>query len=125
MNKVCFKKLKDFIVGDYDIEGFIGYETELKTDFLGNKYHTLTREEKYLYVGNFFNNNVFISERRLLEILTSEHISKILSSEIYEHGYPESRLVPITHKEDCERCFIDFVQDDIGKKIQDILSDYF
>lgn len=64
--------------------------------------------------------------------VTLEDIKRILmsaseaiaSGEIYEHGYPESRLIPPNFYEDCEDGCIGYVNDDISVIVDEYLRGF-
>lgn len=58
----------------------------------------------------------------LLEEYLSDYVQKMRNGEIYEHGYPESRLIPSSHWTDCEEDFIDSVIEEVSEKIRAILE---
>ena len=45
--------------------------------------------------------------------------------EIYQHGYPEERLVPANWKEDCEDSFKESVAECVSEIIADYLDSLF
>ena len=49
----------------------------------------------------------------------------IENNEIYEHGYPEARLIPANHVEICQDEFKGFVVDDISEIIEVYLESIF
>ena len=59
----------------------------------------------------------------LLKELLCDEIESIRSGEIYEHGYPESRLIPQDHYKLCEKSFIENVVYDISEEISSLLKE--
>ena len=47
------------------------------------------------------------------------------SNEIYQHGYPEARLIPANWKEDCEDSFKENVTECMSEVIADYLDSLF
>lgn len=62
-----------------------------------------------------------LDEIKRLLILGSEAIS---NNEIYEHGYPESRLIPSDFKETCEDEWIRSVNDEVNIVVEEYLSNF-
>lgn len=124
--KLDKENLNDYVINNNIIDiSFIGYTTVKKTDVNGKEYELLDKEMKYIYFDNIFGNNLFVSEDFLLYTLTQEYIGNIEDGSIYEHGYPESRLIPSTHEKDCQDALIDEVMITLESKIIAILESYF
>lgn len=47
------------------------------------------------------------------------------SHEIYQHGYPESRLIPSNWKEECEDNFKETVAECVSELVSDYLDSIF
>jgi len=45
--------------------------------------------------------------------------------DIYQHGYPEARLIPANWKEECEDCFKENVIEEVTEIIADYLDGLF
>lgn len=126
MKKIILDGLDDIIFkNNYDLDSFMGITVTKHKDIKGVEYELKEYEEKYYRLGKFEGNSIFISENRLLHTLLNEYISEIESGSIYEHGYPESRLIPSTHHEDCQEAFLDNILVDMTEKIKDIIGQYF
>jgi len=52
-------------------------------------------------------------------------IKDITNRDIYGHGYPEARLIPKTHEEDCEDSHLDNVMEDIREIVYDLFNNYY
>jgi len=63
-----------------------------------------------------------MNKTELLEEYLSDYIQKIGSGEIYEHGYPEARLIPANHCKECEESFIDMVIDEVLEDVRGVLQ---
>lgn len=61
-------------------------------------------------------------ENHIIKML-HDAIEDIRSGNIYEHGYPESRLIPSNFYELCEDAFIDKVVCDIAEETSKILRE--
>lgn len=61
-------------------------------------------------------------ENQIIKIL-QDAIEDIESGNIYEHGYPESRLIPSNYYELCEETFIDNVICDISEETSKVLRE--
>lgn len=68
---------------------------------------------------------VLVSEESLLHSLLRSYIESIQSGEIYDHGYPERRLIPSDHVEQCQESFLETVIEDITDKVSNIIREYF
>lgn len=62
-----------------------------------------------------------LEEIKRLLVSTSEAIA---NGEIYEHGYPESRLIPPNFYEDCEDGCIGYVNDNISVIVDEYLRGF-
>lgn len=49
----------------------------------------------------------------------------IENKEIYEHGYPEGRLIPSDFFETCEREHLNHFKDEISEIVEDYLMDLY
>lgn len=47
------------------------------------------------------------------------------SNEIYQHGYPEARLIPLNWKEECEDAFKETVVECVSEIVKDYLDSLF
>lgn len=65
-------------------------------------------------------------QKELVEIkkIVDEAIEAIEDNRIYDHGYPESRLVPADHYEKAEQFWMEEVKDKVSEIVERILSDY-
>ena len=118
-------KLNNFIINDCKENCFLGMTTIKKKDFWGNDYEIKSQEQKYVFMFEFMENRFFASEDFLIESLLEKYIKHIENGDIYEHGYPESRLIPQNHTEECEKSVYEEVVEEFNDKIKDILNQYF
>ena len=127
MNKIQLENLKNIIVLENEIDdnSFIGFEVEHKQDFKGNKYEILKSEEIYYSLGIILGNKVYAREDYLLEVLLTNEINAIENKDIYQHGYPESRLIPSDFYETCNESLLEEAKDRMNNQIENILNDYF
>jgi hypothetical protein len=49
----------------------------------------------------------------------------IVRGDIYDHGYPEARLIPFNHEKLCQEAIIEEVIEDISEKITEYLVSLF
>ena len=94
-------------------------------DIHGVEYELKNKEQKYYLIKKFDNMSIFISEEHLLNTLLSDYIDNIKSGSLYDHGYPESRLIPSDHHEKCQEYFIEEIIETISEKINNIVEQYF
>lgn len=123
--KIELKSIDNFIFNDTKELQFTGITKSTHKDCDGNTYKLESDSEKYLFFTEIFGARMFVSESHLLETLLLEQIQDIKSSDIYEHGYTEGRLIPSSHKESCEESLLSTVKDSLCEKIDDVLSQYF
>lgn len=62
---------------------------------------------------------------RKIENILKNATEAIENNEIYEHGYPEARLIPANHIENCQDEFKAFVVEDISEIIEEYLESFF
>ena len=125
MKKIKLSKLNDIVIKEIDEDYFIGFSVTKHTDVNGITYELKDMEEKYYFLTKFGENKIFISETHLLYTLLGEYINNIESNDIYAHGYPESRLIPSNHHEECQKYYLEQIQEDITEKVSDIINQYF
>lgn len=123
--KVELKSIDNFVFNDTKDLQFTGVVKSTHKDCDGNIYKLESNNEKYLFFAEVFGARMFVSETYILEILLAKDIEDIESRSIYEHGYPESRLMPSNHKESCEESLLETVKESINEKIESILYEYF
>lgn len=122
--EVELKSFENTIITDSRAPFFVGFISETYFDFEGNLYKIKKESKKYLYIFEIFGKHMYVLEDYLIDTLLSEEIQTLKSGEIYEHGYPEGRLIPQNHYEDCNDCFLDSVKESFNEKIDRILRDY-
>lgn len=66
------------------------------------------------------NTNQYISTDFIWECLLGKYKKAI--DNMYDHGYPEDRLIPSNHYSDCEEAFKDMVKNDILAKVDAYLD---
>lgn len=123
--KIELKTIDNFVFNDTKELQFTGITKSTHKDCDGNTYKLESDSEKYLFFAEILGARMFVSENHLLETLLSEQIQDVKSRDIYNHGYPESRLIPSNHKESCEEGLLETVKEDLCEKIDDVLSQYF
>lgn len=123
MRYVKLEDLNDYVsINETKGDNFIGYTTETNRDINGKEYELEVDREKYCYLGNQLGNYIFISQTRLIESLLQDDIDAVDSGKIYEHGYPESRLVPVDHTESCEEVLKNNIMEEFETKVDNIFS---
>jgi len=123
--RIKLDELKDIVFLNCKEEIFTGYTTKLVKDIYNNDYEILGTEEKYIYLYETLGTKTYISETLLLETLLIKEISTIDDGTIYEHGYPESRLIPSNHYAERREGLLENVIEDVSDKIREILEGYF
>ena len=122
--RIKLKELKNIVFVDFKENEFTGFTVETKYDINGTEYEILTEEVNYIYAFELLDNKVYIDENYLLDVLLTKHIKPLENKEIYEHGYPESRLIPANFYEDCQDNYIETVKNEFCDRIENILRDY-
>ena len=125
MENVKLDELNEFVLSKCKEDSFNGFTTVSKTDINNNKYEIKDDEQKYIFLVEILGNRIFASEDYMLECLLKDHINDIKDRSIYEHGYPEARLIPSNHTEECEKCTFEFITEIFNDKIKNILNQYF
>ena len=125
MKRIKLEELNDIIINNIDVDYFVGYNVTEHKDVNGLKYELKNMEEKYYFLDKFHGNKIFVSESHLLHVLLGEYIDDIESGSIYDHGYPESRLIPSNHQERCQEDFLEAVVDTVTEKVECLLRQYF
>ena len=130
MKKIILKEFYDFLYRCNINEDFVGVKVLDKVDMLGNKYVEPVQECNYVFLGDITDKNddgvnLFITEHKLIEVLLKKYIKEIEDGSIYEHGYPEGRLIPSSHYEDCNEGYRTIVKDEICELVDNVLSEYF
>lgn len=127
MNRVKLSELEDVIFqcGKITKEHFIvGYTTQTKLSIDNKKFEVLGFEKNYVKVVEMGNNAIYISEEKLVELFLVKYIKSIQDGSIYEHGYPESRLIPSDFKEKCEEGLFNEIMEEFKDIAKDILEYY-
>ena len=130
MKKIILKEFYDFLYRYTINEDFVGVKVLDKVDMLGNEYVEPVQECNYVFLGDITDKNddgfnLFITEHKLIEVLLKKYIKEIEDGSIYEHGYPESRLIPSSHYEDCNEEYSKIVKEEICELVDNVLSEYF
>lgn len=125
MVSVKLDELNEFILSKCKEDSFNGFTTVSKIDINNNTYELKNDEQKYIFLVEILGNRIFASEDYMLECLLKGHISAIENREIYEHGYPEARLIPHNHTQNCEEETFKFITEEFNDKIKNILNQYF
>ena len=126
MREIKLKELLDTVIlSDIKDDVFIGFETHIKFDSLGEKYEIRGTSENYYKLGKILEETIYVSETHMFNMLLSEKINEISSGEIYSHGYPESRLIPSTHMRDCQEAHLDNLLCEFEEKISSIVSENY
>ena len=125
MVNIKLEELNEFILSKCEEDSFNGFTTVRKTDINNNKYELKDDEQKYIFLVEILGNRIFASEDYMLECLLKDHIGAIENLEIYEHGYPEGRLIPHNHTQNCEEETFEFITGEFNDKIKNILNQYF
>ena len=125
MVNIQLDELNEFILSKCKEDSFNGFTTVSKIDINNNTYELKNDEQKYIFLVEILGNRIFASEDCMLECLLKDHINAIENREIYEHGYPEARLIPHNHTQDCEEESFNFITGEFNDKIKNILNQYF
>lgn len=126
MKTVILNKLNNIVVrNDCDMSSFKGVKVAKHRDIHGNEYELKADEEKYCLVQTIGDISIFASEEYLLSVLLRDSIEDVESGVIYDHGYPEGRLIPSNHHEMCQEEFLMHVKDDFNEKIENVIGQYF
>ena len=124
MKKIKLEELNNIMLLKENDSPIIGFTTKKLIDDFGSEYELIEAEEEYFYVEKMLDRNIYMNKTCLLNTLLSKQISMIENNEIYEHGYPESRLIPSNFYESCQSDFISSVQEEFSEKIEEILYDH-
>ena len=130
MKKIILKEFCDFLYRYTINEDFVGVKVLDKVDMLGNEYVEPVQECNYVFLGDMTDKNedgvnLFIAEHKLIKVLLRKYIKEIEDGSIYEHGYPEGRLIPSSHYEDCNEQYSATIKDEICELVDSVLSEYF
>ena len=125
MKRIKLNELSNIIFLNSKEDIITGYTTDKRKDILGIDYELLKEEQKYIYLFSLEKNRFYLLELFLLDRLLLEDIKLIQSGEIYDHGYPESRLILSNHYETCRESFLNTLKEEFCDKIETIISDYF
>lgn len=123
--KIELKTIDNFVFNDTKELQFTGVTKSTHKDCDGNEYKLESDSEKYLFLTTIFGRKMFISETCLLETLLSQELKDIEDGSIYDHGYPESRLIPADHEKRCQESLIESIEGGLCAKIYDVVSQYF
>jgi hypothetical protein len=124
MKVIKVEKLSNYVLMEN-----VGNEVKLVTvksnkDFNGTIYETISDEDIYCKLIEVLGKTLYVSKCALLESLLSNEIEQLKNGEIFEHGYPESRLIPSTHHQDCIDSFKESIMNNISGLIDEIISNY-
>ena len=127
MEKVKLEELKNILLASKEIacKRFIGFVTSEHFDIFNTKYELEKSKEEYFYLTDILDKKMFVSKTFLLETLLTKEADMILNNEIYEHGYPEARLIPSDFYEKCQEDFVQNTIQEIGEEIENLLNEYF
>lgn len=126
MKKIQLDQLDDIIIrSNCDLKSFVGFDVIKSKDVNGVEYSLKNNEQKYCLFKKLENMSIFVSEEYLLNVLLNDYIHEIESGSIYEHGYPEGRLVPSNHIEMCRGYFLEGVMSDIQEKVVNIMDEFY
>jgi len=123
MRKIKLESLQEIVFLNESHDKFVGYTTNKHKDIFNKPYELAGIEEYYYFVTTIADSYMYVNRTKLFEILPTKEIDMINSNEIYEHGYPESRLIPSNHYTECQDMFIESVQNDISEIINEILRE--
>lgn len=123
LSKRKMKNLDDVILlTDMKEKVFEGYTTYEKADLEGKNRTFKDETLKYYLVTSILDGNLYISKDKLGDVITGE-AQMDGADGIYEHGYPEERLVPSNHKEESEEKFFNHYIEEFEDLIKDNLAD--
>lgn len=125
MGKIKVDKMVNIMLLEEKEDIIVAFTTNKLVDVFGKEYELVKDEEEYFKMDKIFDRNIYISKTCLLETLLSKEISAIEGNEIYEHGYPESRLIPSNFHEECQSRFLENVKEEFSKEIEEILLAVF
>lgn len=100
------------------------YSVIKKKDINGVEYEILDKEFKYCNVTKVFGKTLYMSKEYLLEVVLAKDLEPLINKEIFEHGYPEGRLVPSNHYESCIEYFTDEIKETFNDMIDNLINDY-
>lgn len=124
MKKIKLEELNNVVLLKENHSPIIGFTTKKLIDDFGSEYELIEAEEEYFYVEQMLDRSIYMNKTWLFTTLLSKQISMIENNEIYENGYPESRLIPSNFYESRQSEFISLVQEEFSEKIEEILSDH-
>lgn len=61
----------------------------------------------------------------LLEEAIEEELKPLVNKEIFEHGYPEARMIPSDHYEKCLEEFKEELKEKVNDAIDNIVHDLY
>ena len=100
------------------------YTTVENTDINGIKFETLGTECKYCNVTNILGQTLYMSKEYLLDVLLSKDLEPLINKSIFNHGYPEGRLTPSNHYEECLEHFSEEIKEEFNDMLDNIINDY-
>lgn len=124
MKKIKLEELSNIVFLKENDSPIAGFTTKKLIDDFGSEYELIDAEEEYFYIERMLDHSIYISKTCLFNTLLSKQIAMIESNEIYEHGYPESRLLPSDFYESCQTGLISLTQEEFSNKIEDVLHEH-
>lgn len=124
MKKLRLSKFEPMIQAQCSGSIILGYISEIGVDMHGVKYEIMRDSRKYINLPEELD-NWYLSEDLILEMLMASKIRTITDGAIFEHGYPEARLIPSNHYRECVDSFIADVKESLNKDVERILLDAY
>lgn len=81
------------------------YTVIKKVDHEGTQYEKIKEEAILCRVCDVLESGLYVTRLQLIESFLHEELEDLKSGVVFEHGYPEERLVPRNHKEECLEIF--------------------
>ena len=121
VKKIKVDEIKNIMLIEETEDLITVFTTNKLVDDFGKEYELIKDDEEFFKIDKIFNMNIYISKTRLLETLLTKEIKAIEGNEIYEHGYPESRLIPSNFYEECQSSFVENVKEKFSEETEEIL----
>jgi hypothetical protein len=124
MTKVKVKEFTREYLSEINEPQIALYTVQEHKDIEGVKYTTLKEQRTYCKVCSMFGVFLYVEKRSLLRAVIEKDLEPLIDNSIYEHGYPESRLIPSDHYSNCLTVFTEDLTENIKDMIVDIIHDH-